>query len=323
MGNDNSKNIRLGIFVLVGTIFLIVAMYFIGAKQSLFSSTIKVNAVFHTVDGLMPGNNVRFAGIDVGTVEKVEIQSDSSVLVTMLIEEGSVNYIYKNAIASIGSDGLMGNKLVNINSAHMKSSCIEDGDVLVSIQPIETEGMMRTLGQTNDDVSTIARNLRIITERINNSNTLWTLLMDPSISDNLKSAIVSIRKTGEKSAIITGDLSEIIASIKNGKGTLGALITDTVMSNQLKQTIVKIHYISDTMAQISGDLKFITSHVRKGDGSIGALFMDTLFAADLKQSMINVRHSSKGLNENLDALKSSFLLKKYFKKQEKKKAANP
>ena len=76
MGNDNSKNIRLGIFVLVGTIFLIVAMYFIGAKQSLFSSTIKVSAVFHTVDGLMPGNNVRFAGIDVGTVEKVEIQSD-------------------------------------------------------------------------------------------------------------------------------------------------------------------------------------------------------------------------------------------------------
>jgi phospholipid/cholesterol/gamma-HCH transport system substrate-binding protein len=77
-------------------------MYFIGAKQSLFSSTIKVTAAFHTVDGLMPGNNVRFAGIDVGTVEKVDIQSDSSVLVTMLIEEGSVNYIYKNAIASIG-----------------------------------------------------------------------------------------------------------------------------------------------------------------------------------------------------------------------------
>ena len=63
--------------------------------------------------------------------------------------------------------------------------------------------------------------------------------------------------------------------------------------------------------------------VRKGEGAIGALFMDTLFAADLKQSMLNVKHSSKGLNENLDAIKSSFLLKKYFKKQEKKKAVNP
>ena len=323
MGNDNNKNIKLGIFVLAGTVFLIVAMYFIGAKQSLFSSTIRVRAVFHTVDGLMPGNNVRFAGIDVGTVEKVEIQSDSSVLVSMLIEEGSITYIYKNAIASIGSDGLMGNKLVNINSAHLKSDCVQDGDVLVSIQPVETEGMMRTLGRTNDDVSTIARNLRIITDRINNSNTLWTLLMDPTISDNLKSALVSIRLTGERTALITGDLSNIIASVKNGKGTLGALITDTVMSNQLRQTIVKIHYISDTMAQISGDLKYVTAHVRKGEGAIGALFMDTLFAADLKQSMLNVKHSSKGLNENLQAIKSSFLLKKYFKKQEKKKTRNP
>jgi phospholipid/cholesterol/gamma-HCH transport system substrate-binding protein len=323
MGNDNNKNIKLGIFVLVGTIFLIVSMYLIGAKQSLFSSTIKVSAVFHTVNGLMPGSNVRFAGIDVGTVEKVEIQSDSSVLVTMLIEEKSVNYIYKNAVASIGSDGLMGNKLININSAHLRSNIVQDGDVLLTIQPIETEGMMRTLGQTNDDVSTIARNLRIITDRINHSNTLWTLLMDPSISENLKSAIVSICKTGEQSAIITGDLSEITSSIKNGKGTLGALITDTVISNQMKQTIVKIHYISDTMAQISGDLKFLTAHVKKGEGAIGALFMDTLFAADLKQSLLNVKHGSKGLNENLEAIKSSFLLKKYFKKQDKKKAVNP
>ena len=323
MGNDNNKNIKLGIFVLVGTIFLIVSMYFIGAKQSLFASTIKVSALFHAVDGLMPGNNVRFAGIDVGTVEKVEIQSDSSVLVTMLIEEKSVNYIYKNAIASIGSDGLMGNKLVNISSAHIKSASVQDGDVLVSIQPLETELMMRTLGQTNEDVSTIARNLRIISDRINNSNTLWTLLMDPSISDNLKSAIVSIRKTSDRSAVITGDLSEIMASVKSGKGTLGALITDTIMSNQLKQTIVKIHYISDTMAQISGDLKFVTAQVRKGEGAIGALFMDTLFAEDLKQSMLNVKRGSKGLNENLEAIKSSFLLKKYFRKQEKKKAMNP
>jgi phospholipid/cholesterol/gamma-HCH transport system substrate-binding protein len=77
------------------------------------------------------------------------------------------------------------------------------------------------------------------------------------------------------------------------------------------------------MAQISGDLKYVTAHVRKGEGAIGALFMDTLFAADLKQSMLNVKHGSKGLNENLQAIKSSFLLKKYFKKQEKKKAANP
>lgn len=323
MGNDNNKNIKLGVFVLVGTIFLIVAMYLIGAKQSLFSNTIRVSAIFHSVDGLMPGNNVRFAGIDVGTVDQVEIQSDSSVLVHMLIEDKSITYIFKNAIASIGSDGLMGNKLVNINSSHKPSARIQDGDVLTSMQALETDDMMRTLGRTNDDVSTIARNLRIITDRINHSNTLWTLLMDSSITQNIQSALVSIRVTGARTALLTGDLSDIVASVKNGNGTLGALITDTILSNQLRQTIVKIHFISDTLAQISGDLKYVTAHVKRGEGAIGALLMDTAFASDLKKSMTNLNRSSKGLDANLQAIKSSFLFKKYYKRQEKKKAAKP
>lgn len=321
MEKDTNKNIRLGLFVLAGTIFLIVAMYFIGAKQSLFTSTFRVSANFHNVDGLMPGNNVRFSGIDVGTVEKVEIQSDSLVKVTLLIEDDARTYILKNALASIGTDGLMGNKLVNINSSHLPGPQIEEGDVLESIHPIETDEMLRTLNRTNEDVSTIARNLRIITERVNNSNTLWSLLTDTTVAENVKNAIVSIRITGERSAMITGDLSNIVRSVKEGKGSLGALITDTALSHKLNQTIVQIRLISDTMAYISGDLKYVSGKIRNGEGAIGTILMDTTFAGNLNQSVINIRNSSKGLDENMQALKSSFLLKKYFRKQEKLKKA--
>ena len=93
MLKDTNKNVRLGLFVLAGTVSLILAMYFIGAKQNLFTSAFRIRANFHNVDGLMPGNNVRFAGIDVGTVEKIEILSDSNVRVLMRIEEKSRVYI--------------------------------------------------------------------------------------------------------------------------------------------------------------------------------------------------------------------------------------
>src|SRR3989337_310265 len=111
MSKEFSRNIRLGIFVLAGTAFLIMLLYFIGSKQNLFGSTFRISAQFYSVNGLMPGNNVRFAGIDVGTVERVEIISDSTVSVTMLIEEKVRHYIKKNAVAIVGTDGLMGNKL--------------------------------------------------------------------------------------------------------------------------------------------------------------------------------------------------------------------
>ena len=122
MAKETSKNIRLGIFVLAGTAFLIVALYFIGNKQNLFGSTFKISAQFNNVNGLMIGNNVRFSGIDVGTVESVEIINDSMVNVVMIIEKDVQKFIRKNAVASVGTDGLMGNKLVNINSRHWRNS---------------------------------------------------------------------------------------------------------------------------------------------------------------------------------------------------------
>ena len=64
----------------------------------------------------MIGNNVRFAGIDVGTVQRIEIISDTLVKVTMVLDNKVLKFIHKNAVASVGTDGLMGNKLININS---------------------------------------------------------------------------------------------------------------------------------------------------------------------------------------------------------------
>ncbi len=319
MLKDTNKTVKLGIFVLAGTLFLIVAMYLIGAKQSLFTDTFKVQVNFHNVDGLMPGNNVRFAGIDVGTVDEVKIINDSSVNVTLRIEDKYKDYIKKNALVSIGTDGLMGNKLVNINSALEPGAPIEEDDLLVSIRPIETDAMLRTLNRTNEDVSTIARNLRIITERVNNSNTLWSLLTDTTVAENVKNAIVSIRITGERTAEVAGDLKYITASIKAGKGTIGALLTDTGLSHQLRQTIVNVQLVSDSLAYITGDLQYVTGKIKRGEGAVGTILMDTAFVSNLNQTMINLRKSSKSLEQNMEALKSSFLLRRYFKKQNKTK----
>ena len=97
MATDTLKNIRLGVFVLAGMVFLITALYVIGNKKNLFGKTLRISAEFYNVNGLMVGNNVRFSGIDVGTVESVEIITDSSVRVVMIIEESIREYIKKNA----------------------------------------------------------------------------------------------------------------------------------------------------------------------------------------------------------------------------------
>jgi len=320
MVNPVLRNIKLGLFVVIGTISFIVALYLIGDKQTLFSSTFLISAEFRDVKGLMSGNNVRFAGIDVGTVESVTIINDSSVKVVMRIKEKSREFIRKNSLASIGTDGLMGNKLININSVNDHSLSVEEGDVLKTLKPIETDEMLRTLNTTNENIEIISGDLKEITAKINKSNALWMLLADTVAADNIRQAIVNIKLTGERTAVISGDLSQVMKDVKAGKGSVGALLTDSSFSHNLNQAIVDINVVSDNLAIVSGDLKNLSDQVKSGKGAVGTLLMDTNFVHNLNTSLLNIRDGAQGFNQNMEALKQSKLMKKYFKRMEKEKA---
>lgn len=311
------KNIRLGIFVLVATVFLIVALYLVGNKENLFGNTFTVSAEFYDVNGLMPGHNVRLSGIDVGSVKSVELTSDSTVRVTMMIEESVRKYIRKNAIVSIGTDGLMGNKLVNINAGTGSADEVEEGDVLAAQRPVDTDKMIQTLNATNENMQVITQNLRTITDRFQSENSVWALLMDTTVAENVKSAIVNIRSASGESVIITGNLAAISQDIRNGKGSIGALVTDTTFSSELKQVIVKFKSINDSAAEITGDVSQILANVRNGKGTIGVLLNDTTFVHNLNTGIGNINKGSVLLNEDLEAVRSSWPFRRYFRKQQR------
>jgi phospholipid/cholesterol/gamma-HCH transport system substrate-binding protein len=309
----------LGAFVIGGTFFLVVALYFIGNKQNIFGSTFRISATFNNVNGLMKGNNVRFAGIDVGTVERVEIINDSAVNVVMLIEDNARQFMRKNVVASVGTDGLMGNKLVNISSVKEPAPGIAEGDVIRTLKPIETDEMVRTLNRTNEDVAVITSNLRTITEKVKSPNTLWSLLMDTLVAKNVKQAVVNIKVMSANTVMLTGDLNAIVKEVRSGKGMLGTLITDQTMPDQMKHTLVKIESISDSMARVTGDLKYISGLIRSGNGLAGTLLMDTSLVHDLSKSMQNLQEGSGRFSENMEAVKRSWPFRKYYRRQEKLK----
>lgn len=315
---DNlSRNIKLGIFVFSGTLFFIVLLYFIGNKRNMFSSTINVYAKFYDAEGLMKGNSVRYAGINIGTVKNVSIVNDSTVMVTMVIQNQVVQHIKKNSIASIGTDGLMGNKLVNIANVSEFAETIEEGDEFKTFKSVSTTDMMHTLNVTNENIRIITEDLKKVAGKLNNSNSLWNFLADTVLANNLKQTIVSIKLTGERTAYIAGDFTKIMKDIKLGKGTLGALLVDTSLSGKLNQSVVSIKMISNDLAVVSGDLTYITKKVKNGDGAVGTLLTDTSFVHNMNKSMENLNSGTKGFSENMEALKHSIFLRRYFKKKQK------
>lgn len=319
MNKEISKNIRLGVFVVLGAVLLIVALYVVGNKRNLFGETFSISAKFYNVGGLMKGNNVRFAGIDVGTVEQVEIINDSSVNVVMVIENDVKKFIKKNAIASLGTDGLMGNKLVNINVVDGSSAVVEDGDELQTLRSVETDEMTRTLNITNENIKVISANVRDITANLSSEHGLLTILTDTLVAENIRTAILNVKGMSKQAVGIAGNFEQISKTIKNGKGTVGSLISDSSVFLNLKQVMGRLQKVSDTAEIVANDISSIVGKIKKGEGSVGNLITDTTFIHNLNKSVESINSAAKGFDENMEAFKHSILLRGYYRKQEKKK----
>ena len=307
--------------VLGGLLFLIFTLYMIGKNRNLFGSTFTIKAVLSNVNGLVPGNNVRFKGIDVGTVKSITVANDTAIYVTMTIDQNMRPYIKKNAIASIGTDGLMGNKLININSDSEPSAPVDQNDIIQSQKPVETDEMLRTLNTTNNNIERITHNLYEISVKLNSSKSLWMLLSDTIVTKDLKNAVYDFRQAGANTAEMTATAKHIVTKFENGNGLAFKLFNDTSMSNQLSHSLKQIELISNQTSAMMKDLKTVVDDMKEGDGTAGLLLTDTLLRQSLFQSAKNIEQGTDRFNQNMEALKTNFLFKKYFKKLEKEQRA--
>lgn len=317
MANETSRNIKLGVLVIAGTVLLIAALYLIGNKQNLFGSTYSLSARFYNVNGLMKGNNVRFAGIDVGTVGSVRIENDSTVTVKLILENSVKRFIKKNATASVGTDGLMGNKLVNISINKEPAPPAEEGDVLASLRPIEMDDMVRTLDITNENMRAISDNLRSITSRISSRNTLWTVLLDTQVAVNLKAAVTNVRLMTDNGNAAMASFRRSGTQLEAGKGTLGVLLRDTVIPVRVTKIVRSLEQTGDSAVVLSAGLAKASRKINGREGSLGILLNDSSVALGLQRSTVQIEKGAAGFSENMEALKHTWPLKRYFRKRRK------
>ncbi len=323
MAKQVISNVKLGAFVLSGLLFLVLLLYMIGKNRSLFGSTYVLKARFENVQGLVAGNNVRFSGIQAGTVKRIKILADTVIEVTMIIETKMEPIIRKNAIVSIGTDGLVGNKVVNIVPAGEPGPLAEEGDILASKKSVNTDEMLQTLYKTNNDIAVIADNLKTTVQQINNSSALWALLNDKSIPQDLRISLANIRQATSKAGNMADNLHAIVMDVKNGKGSVGAILTDTSFAQNLNEAIMKIKDVGEEADSLANEISKVVAGIRQdinnGKGTVNALFKDSAMAIKLNASLDNIQKGTDGFNQNMEALKHNFLLRGYFRKQEKQK----
>jgi phospholipid/cholesterol/gamma-HCH transport system substrate-binding protein len=320
--SPNKRAIIVGVFILVGLVFLIAGIMTIGNLHETFKRKMEVLAYFDDVKGLEKGNNIWFSGVKIGTIKSLHFIGKSKVEVVLNIEINVQQYIRKDAKVKIGTDGLIGNKILVIYEGTEGFAQVEEGDILSVEKQVSTEDMLATLQKNNDNILVITTGFKDITSDFRsigkklttNDGTIGKLLNDNVLYDNINTATVSLKNASAKAQLLVGELNNFSAGL-NKKGNLANdLINDTIVFNSIKSSVLQLQNIADTANVFIANLKEISTNP---NSSIGVLLHDEQAGAYLKGTIKNLESGSKKLDEDLEAVQHSFLLRCFFKKKAK------
>ncbi len=318
---ENRRTVIVGLFVLIGIIILVAGILVLGGQQNRFSKTVTITTVFDDVSGLKPGNNVWFSGVKIGTIKDIRFKNLQEVEISMAIEASSREYIRKDALAEIGSESFIGNKLIVIKGGSSDVPAIENGDALQAAEAGGLDAMMATLQVNNKNLVEITRNFGEISSRIaRGEGAMGAMLSDSLMAVQIKQMINNLNQTAANTATASNALNQLTTKL-NAEGTLiNDLLTDTVVYGNLRGAVAELQGITQTASALVTNLNQTAGKLDDKDNAVGVLLNDPEAAESIRQTLINLEESTEKLDQNMEALQHNFLFRGFFRKQAKKAA---
>ncbi len=193
---STSQKIKTGAFVIGSLVLLLILIFLIGQQKNMFGGTFSVKARFKTISGLKEGNYVRFAGINVGNVDNISIVNDTTVSVVMVLENKIKPFIREDVLASIGSDGLMGDKLVVISPGSANARPVKNGALIGASNPVDVDHIINNLSKISDHAEVMTASLSNVMTKIDNGEgTLGRLINSDKLMNKIQGTLTSAQET--------------------------------------------------------------------------------------------------------------------------------
>jgi phospholipid/cholesterol/gamma-HCH transport system substrate-binding protein len=319
---DNKKAIRVGVFLFVGLLIFLIGIFTLGGQRKTFVKSFQLKVVFDDIQGLKVGNNVWFSGVKVGTIKKIQFYGTSQVEVTLNIEEEAHKYIHKNARASIGSDGLIGNKIVVLDGGSPKFPFIEDGDKIAVNTTLSTDDIMKTLQVNNKNLVDITSDFKVLAKNlVEGKGTVGALLTDQQIANNFKTIVSNLQNTTASANRMASQLNTFSSKLNTPGGLADKMLTDTVVFARLQKSVTEFQKTATSAAALTDNLNKASAKLNDKDNVAGVMLNDPAAAEQIRSTIKNLQTSSKKLDQDLEALQHNFLLRGFFKNKAKEEAS--
>jgi phospholipid/cholesterol/gamma-HCH transport system substrate-binding protein len=319
---QNKRAVIVGIFILIGVAIFMGALITLGKQKKTFTKGIPVKAVFDNVNGLQPGDNIWFSGVKVGTVRKLELSSNARVIVDMTIDKKSREFIHEDVKAKIGSDGLIGNKIVVLYGGTQTTPAIKANDILQVEAALSTEEMMNSLQENNKNLLAITSDFKMISRRLaSGEGTVGRLLTDDSFMDQLQATAFTLQKASSNIQLLSSNMADYTAKLQTKGALANDLVSDTTIFKSLRSSVAQIQEASDNAKELTDNLRNASQKINDSSNTVGVLLHDQQTADNLRATIENLQSGTQKFDEDMEALQHNFLFRGFFRKKAKREQA--
>ncbi|MFQ5960469.1 MAG: MlaD family protein [Candidatus Methylomirabilales bacterium] len=265
--------LRVGIFVLLLLLLFIAFVLTIGSQTRLFEDQYILRAAFDDVQGLTVGAPVRLAGLNVGAVQRVVFSpdpTDSRVHVEVTIDRGFQSRIRKDSQATIGTVGLVGDKVFDITVGSEAGKVLQPGEFLETQEPVDFARLLAQGGDMLEGLASASRTLDAVLQKIEEGRGLLPALITDEAGGELVRDLARTAKS----------LRTITEQAEKGEGLLGAMLTDPTGAETVQD-----------LRRVAANLKEITDALAEGEGTLGALIQDPTVYEDLSSLLRGAERS--------------------------------
>jgi phospholipid/cholesterol/gamma-HCH transport system substrate-binding protein len=312
MANSKHQTAKLGLLVSSGLLIFVLAIYYLGVKQNLFTDKITVTSYLQDAAGLVPGNKIRYAGVNVGTVSEVRIVTDTSVMVTLSIDKKIREFIRKDSKVEIGQEGLMGSKLLLITPGTASSGPIEENDVLSSIRALTIDDLLQDAKKVIENSRIVSENLTEITNKLNNGKGDLAVLL------NEKTVTPQIEAVSRQLIAMSQNANEVIDKIKQGDGDLGRLLNDTLITHNAVELLDNFDSVAEDASGILLQLRLFADELNEGNGLIQTLVRDSMLMHQVDSTIVNLNSGIDEIEKTSQAIRESWILNIFSGRKKKK-----
>ena len=327
----------IGAFIIAGFAFFTAILFQIGNRQKAFHKHIEVYTEFSNLGGLASGAKVRVSGLDSGQIKTIELPKDPAgkFRLKLQVEERAHPMIRTDSIASIETEGVVGDKFILIKKGTEQARELPAGGTLRGKEPFDLTALMDKSTLLLNDVHGSVNEIR---GRVDTALASITRTVDHA--DGMINGVrPDIQRIANDGTQITGKINILLADLNAGKGPAGMLLLDDATRQQLQATLTNVQHASANIDQVSdhanqlvndfqsrqlvarmqATLDNVQSMSLELDTTIKqALAQDSIGrdgASNLRDTLSNLNRSTANLAEDTEALKHNFFLRGFFKKR--------